>query len=251
MHADSLESRGWGRFARTIDMLGLDGFERLRSSFVVVMGLGGVGSHAAVALARSGIGRIRLVDFDTVTESSLNRHAVACPGDVGRDKVELVAARMRAINPDLEVEECRAFFHEETADALLAGPPDYVVDAIDSLTPKVVLLKSCGERGIPVIGCMGASARRDPSLVRVGLLGETQGCPLARMLRKRLRKQGVALDIPVVYSTEPAGAVLPPDDAEERYERGRVRNRLPSLPTLPAMFGNAAAQVVIEALSCG
>ena len=237
------------QFTRTVDMLGLEGFERLRRAFVVVVGLGGVGSHAAVALARSGVGRLRLVDFDDVTWSSLNRHAVATPDDVGQLKVEVVGRFVERIHPRLVVEPVDAFFDADSADALLAGEPDVVVDAIDGLTPKVALLRSCVEQGLSVVSSMGAAARSDPSKVRVGPIFESQGCPLARKVRQRLRRLGVTGGITAVYSVEPGRDPLPPDETEARLDRGRVRNRLPSLSTIPGIFGYALASVVIRDLA--
>lgn len=233
------------QFMRTVDMLGRDGFERLRRAFVVIAGLGGVGSHAAVALARSGIGRLRLIDFDEVTWSSLNRHAVALPENVGEPKAEVTRRFLERIHAQLEVETSLAFFDNETSDELLSGEPDFVIDAIDSLSPKVTLLQACSERQLPVASSMGASAKTDPSQVRVGPIFETQGCPLARHVRKRLRRRGVTGGITAVYSLEHGHDPLPPDEAEPRLDRGRIRNRLPSLPTIPGIFGYALAGVVI------
>jgi tRNA A37 threonylcarbamoyladenosine dehydratase len=238
-------------FSRTVDLLGAERFARLHGARAAVIGLGGVGSHAAVALARAGIGSLRLVDFDAVSESSLNRHAVALPADVGRPKAEVVASFLARLRPDLPVETISAFFHRDTADEVLAGPPDVVVDAIDSLNPKVELLAACVARGIPVVASLGASARTDPGLVRVASLAESRGCPLGKQLRKRLRRRGVDLSaVTAVYSIEPAGEPLPPDPEEGWLERGlgRERHRQPSLPTLPGIFGYAAANAAIGLL---
>lgn len=249
MPDDSFDSKAHEaspQFMRTVDMLGHDGFERLRHAFVVVAGLGGVGSHAAVALARSGIGRLRLIDFDEVTYSSLNRHAVALPEHVGEPKAEVTSRFLKRIHTRLEVETSRAFFDNETSDELLSGEPDYVIDAIDSLSPKVTLLHTCFVRRLEVVSSMGASAKTDPSKVRVAPIFETQGCPLARHVRKRLRRRGVTGGITAVYSLEAGHDPLPPDDVEPRLDRGRIRNRLPSLATIPGIFGYALASVVIE-----
>lgn len=239
-------------FSRTVDLLGAERFARLRAARVVVVGLGGVGSHAAAALARAGIGGLTLVDFDDVTASSLNRHAVALPEDVGRPKVEVMGSWLARLRPDLSPRTSRAFFHRDTADEVLGGLPDAVVDAIDNLNPKVELVAGCVERGIPLVTCLGASARTDPGLVRVGSLAASRGCPLGRLLRKRLRRRAVAFDtVTAVYSIEQAGSPLPPDPEETMLDRGglgRVRGRQPSLPTLPGIFGYAAAGAAIESL---
>ena len=238
-------------FARTIDLLGPDRFALLRQAFVVVAGLGGVGSHAAVALARAGVGRLRLVDADTVTASSLNRHAVAGQADVGRAKTEVLQDHLRRIRGnELEVTAARLFLDEETVDEVLDGSPDLVIDAIDSLGPKTTLLVRCSERQLPVIASMGASSRTDATAVRVGDLYDTDRCPLARHLRRRLRRCGVPRGITAVFSTEPPRPPLPPDDNEEgAVRRGRQRHRQPSLSTLPGIFGYALANLAILRLT--
>ena len=236
-------------FARAVDLLGEEGFAALQRSHVVVLGLGGVGSHAAGALVRAGVGRVGLVDFDRLTLSSLNRHLVARPADVGRGKARLLAEHLAAVSPGCRLEVSERFFHLETADELLAGPPAFVVDAIDSFTPKVALLRTCVSREIPVVSCMGASARTDPTLLRIGDLSETRVCPLARAVRRRLAKEGVRSGIRCVYSIEAPLPPLPPDGGDEVLRRGRVRNRLPSLSYMPGIFGYAAAGVVILGLS--
>jgi tRNA A37 threonylcarbamoyladenosine dehydratase len=237
------------QFARTLDLLGPEGFAALQRARVVVLGLGGVGSHAAGALARAGVGRLRLVDFDRVTGSSLNRHLVARPDQVGQGKARLLADHLAAVCPQAEIEAAEAFFHEESADELLGGPPDYVVDAIDSFTPKVALLRRCVERGLPVVSSMGASARTDPTLLRIGDLSETRVCPLARAVRRRLAQLGIRSGVRCVYSVEAPLPPLPPDEDDQVLQRGRVRNRLPSLSYMPGIFGYAAASVVILGLS--
>lgn len=236
-------------FGRTIDLLGEQGFASLRQARVVVLGLGGVGSHAAVALVRAGVRRLRVVDFDRVTASSLNRHAVARPADLGRGKARLMARFLESLGPDAEVQACEDFFHDETADKLLGGAPAHVVDAIDSYTPKVALLRHCVQRGLPVVSSMGASARTDPTLLRVGDISETRVCPLARVVRRGLAKHGIRDGITAVYSIEAPLQPLPPDEGDETLRRGRVRNRLPSLSVMPGIFGYTVASVVINALA--
>jgi tRNA A37 threonylcarbamoyladenosine dehydratase len=212
---------------------------------VVVVGLGGVGSHAAMALVRAGVGRLRLVDHDTVTWSSLNRHAVATAADVGRPKTEVTAAAATAARPGLEVECLPLFAAADTLDRVLAEPVDLVVDAIDGVGPKVVLLAACVERSLPVVSSMGASSRTDPTALRVAGLADTTDCPLARQLRKRLRRHGVDRGVTAVYSVEAPRPPLPPDPDEPRSGPGRPRRRQPSLSTLPGIFGYAAANAAI------
>ena len=237
------------RHARTVDLLGAEGFERLRRSLVVVVGLGGVGSHAAVALGRAGVGRLRLVDFDTVSWTSLNRSAFAGSDDVGQPKAIALTRFLHAIDATLEVEPQQLFFHQDTAEQVLGDRPDFVVDAIDSVTPKLALLRACHGRGLPVVSCMGASARTDPLQLRVGDIAETRCCPLARVVRKELRHHDIHGGILCVYSVEDARAPLPPDEEEETLRRGRVRRRLPSFSTMPGIFGYTAAGLVIARLS--
>jgi tRNA threonylcarbamoyladenosine dehydratase len=238
------------QFARVVDLLGEEGFARLRRAFVAVLGLGGVGSHCAVALARSGVGRLRLVDFDTLSWTSLNRHACATTRDVGRPKAALLQEAIAQIAPDARVEAAHAFFHHDTADELLAGPPDFVVDAIDSVTPKAALLQACVARRLPVLSCMGASARLDPTALRFADISKTEGCPLARAVRDKLRRDyTIRSGVVTLYSSEPARAPLAPDLDDQPLRRGRVRNRLPSLGVMPGIFGYAAAGHVIQRLA--
>lgn len=237
------------QFSRTIDLLTEEGFRRLSESFIIVVGLGGVGSHAALALARAGVSHLRLIDFDRITISSLNRHPLALHQDIGKSKAQVTKDYLHQIGEHLKIEAKEEFFHKETKNGLLSGNPDYIVDAIDSLGPKVELLKSCVDGQIKVVSSMGAAGRTDPTKLRVGPLEKTRGCPLAKLVRKRLRRQGVVSGITTVYSTEVAYPTLPPDESEPWYDRGRKRNRLASLMTLIGIFGYAVANIVIMDLS--
>ncbi len=237
------------RYGRTIDYLGREGFERLRASRVMVLGLGGVGSHAASALVRAGIGRITVVDFDQVTWSSLNRNAFAVARDVGRPKAQVLRDYLMQVDPSVEVGAVEAFVHHDSVEELMKQEPNFVVDAIDSAGPKVALLRHCHQRLLSVVSCMGAAGRSDPTLLRVGDIGETRICPLARVIRKQLRRVGIVQGITTVFSVEEAVDALPPDLEEETLRRGRARNRLPSLGVMPGIFGYAAAGVVISRLT--
>ena len=216
---------------------------------MVVVGLGGVGSHAAVALARAGVGRLRVVDHDLVTDSSLNRHAVATAADVGRPKAEVVRRFLLAVQPEAEVEALSAFVAADTLAAVLAGEPDWVVDAIDGVNCKVALLEACVRRGTPVACGMGAACRTDPTRLRVADIAATEACPLAARIRRRLRRRGIDGGILTVFSTEPPRPTLPPDEVDPQLGPGRVRRRLPSSSTLPGIFGYALAGLVIERLA--
>lgn len=237
------------QFGRTIDLLGEDGFKALQDAFVVVIGLGGVGCHAAVSLVRSGIGRIRVIDTDIVTESSLNRHVFATREDVGRSKAEIMLEHLKKINPDCQIEGIREFFHTDKVEQLLDGNPDYIVDAIDSLNPKVALLKHAVENNLRVVSSMGASGHVDPTCIEIADISETRICPLARMVRRRLHKRGITTGIKTVFSTERPAPTLPPDKNDDPEWRGRERNRLSSLGVVPGIFGYTLSSVVITGIS--
>ncbi len=239
-------------FGRTELLIGADGLQALQAARVAVFGLGGVGSFAVEALARSGVGTLRLVDFDHVGPSNFNRQLYALRSSVGAAKVAVAAARVRDINPEAFIEAHEAFFHADTADVLLAAPLDFVIDAIDSLGPKCELLAQCAARGLPVISAMGAAARTDPAALRLGTVWDTAGCPLARKVRHTLRARGVTAAIPAVYSTEPPRETFDPaalgEQAEEYLQRGRRRRVLPSMGMLPGIVGLMAANFVVAQL---
>lgn len=252
------------QLTRTAAFLTPPRFEKLRSSFVIVVGLGGVGSHCTSALARSGVSHIRLVDFDQVTLSSLNRHAVATLADVGTPKVQCVRKRLEAIVPWVQWECLNEVWREDKGQRLLAKwdkgrgkAPDYVVDAIDNIDSKVELLKYCHKHGIKIVSSMGAGCKSDPTRVFVGDISASVEDPLSRTTRRKLKLLGVNEGIPVVYSTEKPG----PEKAqllplpEEEFLKGKVdelsvlpdfRARiLPVLGTMPALFGYIVANFVI------
>lgn len=237
--------------SRTMMLLGPERFARLRQSFVVVVGLGGVGSYASEALARAGVGKLRLVDCDVVKPSNINRQLFATIPAVGKAKAEIARERLLAINPALCLDCRNAFFHHDTATELLTAEVNFVIDAIDAVGPKVELIRYCVKNNIPVISAMGAAGRMDPSQIRVTTLQETKSCRLARILRKKLRHQGVTDDIPVVSSLEqPAEGCSLAEVAEPEtpgtYVRGRARHALPSISTIPGIFGLLAAHYAIE-----
>lgn len=237
-------------FTRSIMLYGPDGFRKLRSSYVAVIGLGGVGSYAAEALVRAGIGKIRIIDCDVVKHSDINRQIIALVSTVGSTKVSAMKERLLAINPFLLADDRHDFFHIDTASELVTKGLDFVIDAIDGLNPKTELIRYCTEQGINIISCLGAGGKTDPSMVRVARLDETSVCPLARSLRQYLRRRGASTDIPVVYSTESpmrihTDASSPPPEINETIMRGRARSPLPSLSTIPGIFGLFAANYVI------
>lgn len=242
------------RLARMRLLVGEAGLERLRDSFVSVVGLGAVGSYAVEALARAGVGRLRLVDFDEIRASNVNRQLFALGSTLGRPKCEEAARRVLDIQPSCRVEALRLFVDRDTVGMALAGPPALVIDAIDSLNPKVTLLRAACELGVPLISSMGAALRTDPLRIKVGPLSEARGCPLAARVRKRLRAQGVSPSMPCVYSTEPARALMRNARArasgteEPGLKRGLDRAVFGSLPTLTGIFGLVAANEALRLL---
>jgi len=243
------------RFSRTRQLLGEDGLAKLRSAHVAVVGLGAVGSYAVEGLARSGVGHLRLVDFDEIRASNINRQLYALDSTLGQRKVDAAAARVRDINPDCRVEPMGVFVSAETAASVLAPPLDVVIDAIDSVGPKAALIEAAVRAGLKVISAMGAALRRNPAAVRVGDIEETRDCPLARHVRRRLHLRGIRSGVVCVYSREPVPktAVGEPgadSDGPAFLRRGRPRRPLGSLSCLPGMFGLAAAATAINWL-CG
>lgn len=239
-------------FGRTELLIGEEGLARLQTARIAVFGLGGVGSFAVEALARSGVGYLRLVDCDAIGPSNFNRQLYALRGTLGQPKVAVARARVLDINPELIVDAREAFFHADSADDLLAPPLDFVIDAIDSLGPKCELLVQCVERGIPVLSAMGAAARTDANALRTGTIWDTAGCPLARKVRHTLRKRGITSPVPVIYSTESPRETFPPEDLGEQselyYRRGRARRVLPSMGMLPGIVGLMAANYAVQHL---
>lgn len=240
------------RFARTKLLLGDEGMARLRKARVLVVGLGAVGSYAVEGLARAGVGRLRIADFDVLRRSNINRQLYALESTLGRAKTDVAAERIRDIHPDCRVEVCRVFADDSTLPELLEGPPDVVIDAIDSVSPKVRLLAAAARSGAFVVSCMGAATRTDPLQIRTGDLKKTKACPLARFVRKRLRAQGIEQGIHCVYSIEPARTtdVSGPREwsEDDLLRRGRPRAPLGSLSVLTGMFGLIAANEAIRFL---
>jgi tRNA threonylcarbamoyladenosine dehydratase len=211
--------RRFDRAARLFSEPGLHGLMRCR---VVVVGVGGVGSFAAEALARSGVGELVLVDFDKVCVTNTNRQLHTMKGTVGRHKVDVMAERLRLVHPTAEITPVREFYSKENSDRLLEGSVDYVVDAIDNITAKAHLIATCRRRGIPVVSSMGAAARLDPTCIRVDDLSNTIKDPFARALRRVLIdkyelvvKKGSPLGVDAVFSIEE-----PRRPSELDYDKG-------------------------------
>lgn len=197
------------RFDRAARLFSEPGLHALMQAKVVVFGMGGVGSFAAEALARSGVGHLSLVDFDDVCVTNTNRQLHAMRGNIGKPKAAIMAERLRLISPTAVVEPILQFYKEGEEDSLLHGPIDYVVDAIDSLRAKVHLIATCRARNIPIVSAMGAAARMDPTRIRTADIADTEVCPLARDVRRLLRvhhgievKRNHPIGVTAVFSDE-------------------------------------------------
>lgn len=197
------------RFTRTALVVGNEALHRLAQMKVAVFGVGGVGGAVCEALARSGIGTLVLVDYDVVDITNINRQIVALESTIGLPKVEVMAERIRQINPNCRVIPMRQFYEPGRADEFLTPDLDYVVDAIDSVSSKVDLLVQCHSRKIPVVSAMGAGNKLDPTQLRIVDISETHTCPLARVVRLGLRERGIHCGIRVVFSPEPPTRVTP------------------------------------------
>ncbi|UTG92578.1 tRNA threonylcarbamoyladenosine dehydratase [Geobacter sulfurreducens] len=247
------------RFSRTEILIGPEGLQRLHGSTVAVFGLGGVGSFAAEALCRAGVGRLVLVDFDDICLTNVNRQLHALDGTVGRAKVQVMAERLRLINPQADIVPHKDFYEAANSDFLLPGGHDYVVDAIDHITSKLHLIRSCKERGLPIVSSMGAANKLDPARIRVADIAQTSTCRMAKVVRKLLRKQGIKNGVKVVYSTEEyreqampdAGCrsdCICPNKEEQRFSCEHRRTILGSISFIPSIFGLTMAGVVVNDL---
>ena len=226
---------------RTALLFGEEGLARLESASVLIVGVGGVGGAAAEMLARSSVGHIILVDADVVEASNINRQLPALHSTVGRGKCETVAARIRDINPAAAVDIIPEYICEENIDTLLGGiRPDFVVDAIDTLSPKIALIQWCLRNGFPLVSSMGSGAKTDATRVRLADISKTRECPLAHQLRKRLHRLGITEGFLAVYSEEK------PDRQAVVLEEGRnKKSNVGTVSYLPAVFGCVCAQAVI------
>lgn len=225
-------------------LLGKQGLERLRNSNILVVGVGGVGAYAAEMLVRAGIGKMTIADSDTVSESNINRQLIALHSTVGRVKTDVLAERLKDINPELQLTVIPEYIKDEKTDEILDSEHfDYVVDAIDTLSPKLALIKGALDRNIPIVSSMGAGAKLDPTKMEICDISKTHHCPLAHMLRKRLHKMGIRRGFKAVFSAEPPieGAMIL---CEERNKKSNVG----TISYLPATFGIGCASVVIRDL---
>lgn len=229
---------------RTELLLGEDKLGLLKRSNVLVVGLGGVGAYAAEMVARSGVGRMTIVDCDTVSLTNINRQLPALTSTVGATKSSIMSARLRDINPLIELNVICDYLNEDNISAVLnAERYDFVVDAIDTLAPKVMLIQECLARGYRIVSSMGAGAKTDPTKVQITDISKSNYCPLAHALRKRLNRLGIRKGFMVVFSPEEVreGAMIL---CEERNKKSNVG----TISYMPAIFGCSCASVVIRGL---
>lgn len=229
---------------RTKLLLGKDKLNILQNAHVLVVGLGGVGAYAAEMVARAGVGHMTIADADTVGESNINRQLLALHSTIGRHKSEVMAERLRDINPNIELHVVTDYIRDEkTYELLDAAHYDYVIDCIDTLSPKVNLIAGALERNIPLVSSMGAGAKTDPTQIEIKDIGKSHHCPLAHMLRKRLHKLGIRNGFYAVFSPEPVreGAMILAEETNKKSNVGTISY-------IPAVFGCACASVVIRDL---
>lgn len=231
------------QFSRTQLLFGREALERLAKAKVAVFGVGGVGGYAVEVLARSGVGTLALVDNDCVSLSNLNRQLIALHSTVGRLKVDVFAERIHDINPDCIVRKFPMFYLPENADEIALTDYDYVVDCIDTVKAKLELIRRCHRLDIPIISSMGAANKLDPTAFRVSDISKTSMDPLAKVLRKTLRKEGI-LHFKVVYSEEEPRQPIIEDEESRREAEALAANGRRSLPASCA-FVPAAAGLII------
>lgn len=232
------------RFSRTEALLGREAMEKLQKSRVAVFGIGGVGGYVCEALARSGVGAFDLIDSDVVSVTNINRQIIATEKTVGRLKTDVMKERIREINPEADVRTHASFFLPENADAFPFREYDYVVDAVDTVAAKIALVVKTKEENVPIISSMGAGNKLDPTAFRVADLYRTKVCPLAKVMRRELKKRGIE-SLKVVYSEEePLSVNL------EKAENPEKRKAVPgSIAFIPSVVGLILASEVIKDLS--
>lgn len=240
------------QFSRTELAIGTEGLDRMRHSTVAVLGIGGVGAIAAEALARNAVGRLILIDKDVVDITNCNRQIHALLTTIGQPKTDLMRDRIKLINPECEVITMNMFYTEETYEQLFEYSLDYVVDASDTISYKIHLMKECLHRKIPMISCMGAANKMDPTKFQIGDISKTAMDPMARVIRQKLRKEGIRKGVKVVFSTEKP--VRPREDVTERIvpdnapEIRKAKQPPASNSYVPAVAGLCMVSEVVKDL---
>lgn len=228
--------------SRTELLLTSDNCKKLNNAHVMVAGLGGVGGYAIEQLARAGIGQLSLIDFDEVQISNINRQIIALNSTIGKYKADLIESRLKDINPDAGLEIQKIFLNEGNLDKVLNQPLDYVVDAIDTLTPKVDLIRKVVEKGMPLVSSMGSGGKMDPMQVRIEDVSNSHHCKFAYMVRKYLHRYNIRTGFKVVFSPEeiPESAIIETDGSNNK------RSVVGTISYMPAIFGCICASVVIR-----
>ncbi len=240
------------RFQRTELFIGPEGMQKLTQAHVTIVGLGAVGSYALEAIARLGVGHLRLVDFDVVKPSNFNRQLLAIEPNLDRKKIDVARERVLSINPNCRVETFERFMAEDTFGEVFASPTDIVVDAVDSLNAKVNFLVELHKHKLPVVSSMGAGWKQDPMLIRSRDISHTEMCPLACRIRRRLRKRGIQSGVQCIFSLEAPHTPKTEIPEEPNFlPRGRDRKPLGSLSFLTGMFGLWVAREVFTHLISG
>lgn len=230
--------------SRTLLLLGEEKFQKLHDSHILVVGAGGVGGYAVEQLSRAGVGEITLIDADIVNLSNINRQIIASVSNVNKPKVLAFEERIKDINPEIKLNVIQDFFNEDKLKALFSEKKfDYVVDAIDTLSPKIALLKTCVENNIPVVSSMGAGGKLNPTKVEITDLSKTYNCNLARHIRKRLGRIGIRKGIKAVFSSE----IISKDSIVLEKTQNKNSN-VGTISYMPAIFGLFCASVVIRDL---
>jgi len=229
---------------RTAMLIGEEGLKRLSESCVAVIGVGGVGGYAAEMVVRAGVGRLIIMDSDDVSVSNKNRQLLALDSTVGRPKCDVLKERLLDINPQLDITVIKEYLEADAAESVLGGwNVDFVVDAIDTLAPKLALIKYCMDRHIPLVSSMGAGAKTDATKVRLTDISKSFNCPLAFVVRKRLRRMGIRKGFQVVFSEE-----LPKKEAIVECDDRNKKSLVGTISYIPAVFGCVCAQAAIESL---
>jgi len=229
---------------RTELLLGAESIGKLSKANVLVVGLGGVGAYAAETICRAGVGKMTIVDGDTVNESNINRQLVALSSTVGKKKTDVLGDRLLDINPDLQLTRINEFIIDERMVEILDQGYDYVVDAIDTLSPKIFLIYHSMQKSIPIVSSMGAGGKLDPAMIEITDISKSYNCKLARTLRKRLHKLGIRKGFKAVFSPEevPKGSVELTDNEQNK------KSNVGTISYMPPAFGCACASVVIRGL---
>jgi tRNA A37 threonylcarbamoyladenosine dehydratase len=232
--------------SRTGLLLGSGMLEYFSGKRVAIIGLGGVGAYAAEMIARAGVGKLVILDSDIVALTNKNRQLLALDSNMGKSKAVLMGQRIKEINPNAEITTIEAYLNEDTVSQLLGSfELDYIVDAIDTLSPKIALIQYALSKGIPLVSSMGAGAKRDATKIVVKDLSKSFNCPLAYMLRKRLRKLGITKGFKVVFSEE-----LPDTSAIIEVEEPNKKSQVGTISYMPAVFGCIAAQTALDHFIC-